>query len=136
MQCKAIKRDGERCGVDWGLNKENELCWHHDNTRADERRRATSLGGRNAAEKSRRAHARTVHIADQMAPPTTAAEAMRWASWSTWAVSVGHIDKGTAQQVNSGVRTFLQALDKAEMEAELAELKAKVKELQKGSRRS
>ena len=64
-------------------------------------------------------------------PPKTAAEAARWASWATWAVAVGAIDRDTAREICHGVKTFLAALEKSEMERKLEELRGQVKELKR-----
>ena len=132
-QCAAIKADGVRCGVKFGVDEESQLCWHHDPALADERRRAASAGGKITAAKMRGRQQRTVHADEALAPPTTAEDAMRWASWATWAAATGTIDKGTAREVCGGIRTFLASLEKAEYESALEDLKSQVREL-KGER--
>ena len=49
-----------------------------------------------------------------------------------WAVAVGQIDAEVGQKVSGLIRTFLTALDKAEMEGQIRELQATVKKLKEG----
>jgi len=127
-QCPAIKADGERCRVTFGLNPETALCWFHDPVRADERRRTSSLAGKRTAEE-RRKRARTIHEDEAMQPPATAGEAKKWSAWLAFAAVTGLLDRGTVREAAGAIRVFLSSLEKAEYEAALEEIRAEVREL-------
>lgn len=124
--CKAIKEDGARCGVDFGLDDEG-LCWHHSPTKAEERHRAKSRGGRTTATKGQRV-ASLDEIPDA---PQTAADAKAWASWLAVAVATGKVDRTTGREIAGVLRTFLTSLEKAETEAKVEELRQDIAALKK-----
>lgn len=129
-RCIATKSDGERCKTKFGLSDEG-YCYAHDPEREEERKKALSKGGRATAAATRRNHTWTVNPDEVMGPPKTAAEAMRWSSWATWAIAVGELDKGTGSVVLRGVSTFLKALEAAEVERKIDLLEATVEKLKK-----
>jgi hypothetical protein len=125
-RCEYIKADGNQCGQ--RVSEGNRYCIWHSPTRKKEAAAARSRGGQAAGRNKRK-----TPPADELpsGPPETAAEAQQWASWLTWATASGKIDPNTSQRVSTSLRVFLTALEKAEMEQEIARLQAQVKELQR-----
>lgn len=130
MRCKGTNKDGSQCRVEFAVDQETGLCYQHSPKWKGHREWARAEGGKVAAENSQKNYRRTVSPDDVPGPPETAADAVRWSAWATWAVSTGVIDKGTAREVAYGIRTFVASLEKAKHEEEIAELKRKVRELQ------
>jgi hypothetical protein len=87
-------------------------------------------GGNTTAAQRRKFSQKTITQAEALSPPETAADAVKWASWVTWATACGVLDKGTAREVSYSLRTLLNSLDRAETEEAIAELQAQVRQLQ------
>lgn len=127
-RCPHVKDSGERCGVDFGLNPSTGLCFTHDPERRAEREEAWKRGGKTSGGHNK-AKTRTAHEEDAPAPPETVADAVRWASWATWAVSVGKIDRGTGRDIGYLVRTFLKGLEKTAVADEVEEIRKMLRTL-------
>lgn len=126
--CTATTRDGRRCMR--YVKEEGTLCFWHDPAKTAAARAARIRGGRKHQGELRRASPEDLPNGGR--PPETAAEAMEWAAWLVPAIASGEVGTTVANQTASALRTFLQALDKAELETQVAELKGKLKELQRG----
>ena len=129
MQCEALKEDGTRCRCNFGLDPDG-LCWHHSKMWADQRRRAMSQGGKATAARRRKFAQRTLQPSEAE-PVTSPEEATELASWVTWAMLVGVVDRHTGREVLNGVKVYLAAREKTELEAKLAELGEQVAELKR-----
>ena len=128
MRCIAKRQDGKQCLVDFGV-EDDGLCWHHSAKHIEARRRAKSQGGKSTATMRRKFNQKTITEEEALSPPLTAADCVAWSSWTAWAVSTGRIDKSTAREISYSLRTLLNALEKAEIEQAIIELKAQVAEL-------
>lgn len=132
-RCSAVRNDGQRCEVDFGLNPANGRCWHHDPERAKSRKRARAQGGRTTSSMQRARWSRTVSPDEVMEDPQTVADAVRWASWLPRAIATGEIDKATGREINSSLKTFVALYEKSELEGEVAELRRKLEALNAGA---
>ena len=123
-QCAGMTMRGTRCRV--RVTNEGDLCLFHDPEQGAALAAAQHSGGAPAKE-------RGLKPAEDLpgGPPKTAAEAMTWSAWLVRAVAEGSVGTTTASQVASSLRVFLQSLDKAELEGQVAELRAKLQELQR-----
>ena len=117
--------------MDFGL--EDGWCWHHHPAKERERLNAKRKGQRVATERKRAGQVRTVEPSETPGALETAEDAARWSGWVVTSQATGLIDAATARAIQSGIRTFLSALDKSETEARIRELQATVAEL-KGER--
>ena len=127
FQCAGTTVSGRRCNA-W-VNEEGAFCLFHDPVRTEEAREARAKGGRRALSQLRKAS--QDQLPNGGRPPETAAEAMLWSAWLVPAVAKGAIGTTVADKIGAALRTFLQALDKSEMESQVGELRTKLKELQK-----
>ena len=114
--CTATKRDGSPCTLP--PHGSGALCWAHNPTNAERRRRGQSRGGKNKPSRElARLQARFEELAER--------------------VLEGKIDKGVgaiAGQLLNGARacmaTRLKAVEQEELEARLEELEALVRSQQ------
>lgn len=130
-RCKAIKSDGNRCRTEFGLASDG-LCWHHSPEYADQRRRASSQGGKVAARK--RHPTRTVTAEEVPPAPSNVEEAVAFASWALTAVVTGRIDAGTARTAGYLCRAFIDGRKHIDsVDARVKELGEKIKQLKEAS---
>jgi hypothetical protein len=134
QRCQAIRSRGERCKVDFGVDPESGLCWHHDPKRADERRRAASQGGHSTAAIQRGNRRRTALAEDVPPEPQTVEDAIKWASWAVRAVATGVIDVRTAHEVGYVLRAFLDGRKHLDsVDSRVKALRKTLKELREAS---
>jgi hypothetical protein len=132
-QCKGTKVDGSRCGATLGLAA-NGLCLHHDPDRAERALEVVRAGGA-ASGLRRRAdrEGRREQLPRGMPRrrPRTLDDALRWASWATYAVACGDIDVRRAREVAGLVKEFRSTLERRDMAREVADLRAELERLKK-----
>ena len=120
-QCSGITREGARCAR--SVEGPNGLCWLHDPTRSEERKRAASRGGKSKPNREvQGVKARLEDLAD--------------------GVLLGTIDKGDAAVVAQIWNTHLRALsvelkvrEQQELEQRLEELERLLERRDEGGRR-
>lgn len=103
--CTAIKADGERCQVEFGL-KEDGKCLYHSAYTADTLREGQRAGGRATAEK----HRRTGLEESELPQLVTHADAKARLDLISRAVATGRLDKGDAASAINGVKVWLVAM--------------------------
>lgn len=131
QRCEGVREDGGRCRSGIGLMEVGGklYCLAHDPNRRALAQRARAKGGKTTGKLNKDQWTRSVSDSRALRAPETAADCVEWASWTARAVATGEIDKGTASAINTSLKTFLAAIDKADHEARLNELQAQVKEL-------
>jgi hypothetical protein len=140
VTCRYIKEDGTRCQQKVGLSPEGYCIWH-DPERQEEAQRRRQRGGEvaGALAKVRGRSRRTVRVvpeSEALPPPETMEDALKWASWATWAVTVGKIDARTCHEIGYTLRAFLDGKKRADdWDRRVKELQAKIGELQKAGKR-
>jgi hypothetical protein len=131
--CGAAKADGSPCPVAFALCPDCGLCYHHDPHRAEERRAARVKGGnvskQRNAEKHGRAQFKAAPAADAPGAPETVEDAKRALSWLSHAVLTGTIGPAVARDSATVLREFIKAVEKADLEAGVAELREQVAKL-------
>ena len=135
MKCEGTKPDGERCRIT--VADGTRLCIWHDRSQAGRRRAATvrKRGGKESARKKLEGRIKTVSASEAPPAPETIQDCARWASWATHAVAVGLIDARTADAVGKLLNALQRALRDSKVESDVAELRAQVAELRRGSMR-
>jgi hypothetical protein len=109
-RCSAIKPNGERCQR--SADGQHGLCWAHDPTNAEARRRTASRGGRGKASRE---------ISDLKAYLEDLARDVR----------SGDVDPKVGAVVNQIVNTRLRALELERSVRETEELVAELEELKR-----
>ncbi len=120
-QCSGITREGERCAR--SVEGPNGLCWLHDPTRSEERRRAASKAGRSK-------------------PSRELVDIKRRLSELADDVLEGRVERGDGAVVSQILNVYLRAIsvelkvaEQQEMEARLEELEAALERRNEGGRR-
>jgi hypothetical protein len=108
-QCAGIKRDGGRCAVVVGPGQSH--CYAHDPTRAEERRRNASRGGRT------RGHSELPGLKKQLKDLAAG-------------VLDGTVDKGRAAVANQIFNTVIRAIEQERKMRELEELAERLEALE------
>jgi hypothetical protein len=109
-QCSGITRDGARCTR--SVEGPNGLCWLHDPTREQDRRRAASKAGRSKPSRELQGiKQRLSQLADD--------------------VLEGTVDKGRAAVAGQLLNYYLRAVAVETKVREVEELEARVSELEK-----
>jgi hypothetical protein len=116
--CRAVKPDGSRCQV--AALPGSDFCFFHDPTKADERRDAQALGGRQNRMKTLDATAPDIRVEDCQ-------DVVRLISETINQVRKGQIDPRVANAVGYLANVLIRAVEQGEMERRLAELEAIVK---------
>ena len=120
-QCSGITREGERCAR--SVEGPNGLCWLHDPTRSEERRRAASKAGRSKPSRELVAIKRRLsELADD--------------------VLEGRVERGDGAVVSQILNVYLRSIsvelrvrEQQEMEGRLEELEAALERRNEGGRR-
>lgn len=127
QRCKGVdgkgrKADGTPCEAPF-VDESGYCPAHRPGGTADMRER-----GRKGAEATRRKlKGRGTVKADEVPPPPeTMADAAKWASWIPFAVTTGKLDPKIGDVAVRAIREFRGAYEKAALEAEIQELRAKV----------
>lgn len=129
-RCEYVKDDGERCRLDSGLEMyEGELrCLWHDPNRREKAMAARRRGGKASRSGG---GSKTVNPYDAPQPPQSLKDAVEWASWVTWAVTVGELDVQVSYAAMNALRTFIKAsekVDTADLWTEVEALREKLEE--------
>ena len=107
--CKATKRNGEPCTLP--ANGKQGLCWAHDPTTAEQRRRRAQRGGR--AKANRELPSIKAQLEDL-----------------TERVLSGDLETGRAAVANQLVNTRLRALEQERKNRETEDLEARIEALE------
>ena len=118
QSCRAVKSDGSRCQA--AALPDSDFCFFHDPSRADERRDAQALGGRQNRMKTLDATAPDIRVEDCQ-------DVVRLISETINQVRKGQIDPRVANAVGYLANVLIRAVEQGEMEKRLAELEAIVK---------
>lgn len=126
-RCRAVKRDGSRCGVVAGVSAATMLCRMHDPAVSGEVSAARARGRANRQVRSAGAVARTVPAADIPfgGEPKTLDEAAALSGWIIQAILTGKVDARTGREAVlavNGLKSVLATRDLATHK--LAKLKA------------
>ncbi len=130
-QCKGAdgegnKADGTPCESPT-VDPETGFCSAHGPGASARMRERGRKGGEAFVRNVRRKGAAK---ADEVPPaPETMADAARWASWVAFGVTTGKLDPKIGDVAVRAIREFRSAHEKAELEAEVQRLRAKVAEL-------
>lgn len=130
QQCAFIRSDGTRCGTRFGI-REDGMCFAHSTDPAVRERRAKARAkGSMATSRKYRTKSASFAKEDEVPPcPETAADAARWASWLTRAVSIGTVAPAVAREISGALRIYLAALKDSTTEDDIAELQETFAEL-------
>ena len=109
-QCAGIKRDGGRCAVVVGARQSH--CYAHDPTRAEERKRNASRGG-----KSRNAGGELSDLKKQL--KDLAADVLD-----------GKVERGAAAVVNQLLNTVVRVVEQERKQRELGEMAERLEALE------
>ena len=133
-QCQVIKADGKRCGQSSSLNQAGVCLWHDP-----ERKRAATMarkrGGKAAQKKRLDGKIRTVAAGVGPEDAETEAEIATYLSWITGAVKRGDLDPRTGDTMVRSCNAQLRARKESKTVEDVAELRAQVAELRRGSMR-
>lgn len=125
-QCTAMREDGARCEITFGLCEECGECFHHCDHRAEERTEARRRGGKATARKLQAPGL----DADELPPLTDHASAKAWLEVVGRAVATGRLSNRDGNVVVRAVSEWVKAHGE-ELTAEVVEdLKRRVEELQ------
>jgi len=116
--CRASKPDGSSCRAD--ALPESDFCFFHDPSKADERRKAQSFGGRQNRMKTLEATTPDVEIEDTRDVVRLIAETINQ-------VRRGQIDPRVANAVGYLANVLIRAVEQGELERRLVDLEALVK---------
>jgi len=116
--CHGAKPDGSRCMA--AALPGSDFCFFHDLSKADERREAQALGGRQNRMKTLDANAPDVKVEDCQ-------DVVRLLSQTINQVRKGQIDPRVANAVGYLANVLIRATEQGEHERRLAELEALVK---------
>lgn len=134
--CAHVKDNGERCAVDFGLCSCHGACFHHAPCRAEERAKAKSKGGNATKAKNAAKHTtatlRAAPESDAPAAPETVEDAKDALSWLSWAAMTGKVAPAVARDSAAVLREFIKAVEKSDLEAEIAAMRAEMAEMRKG----
>lgn len=117
-QCRVLKLDGSLCQAAALSGK--DFCFFHDPAKAEARRDAQSLGGRQNRMKTLDATTPDVKVEDSQ-------DVVRLISETINQVRKGQIDPRVANAVGYLANVLIRAVDQGEMEKRLDELEALVK---------
>jgi hypothetical protein len=117
-QCKGLKLDGSCCQA--AVLPGTDFCFFHDPTKAEARREAQSLGGRQNKMKTLDPTALDVNVKDCQ-------DVVRLISETINQVRKGQIDPRVANAVGYLANVLIRAVEQGEMERRLDELEAIVK---------
>lgn len=116
--CHGVKPDGSRCMA--AALPGSDYCFFHDPSKADERREAQSLGGRQNRMRTLDATAPDVRVENCQ-------DVVRLLSETINHVRKGQIDPRVANAVGYLANVLIRATEQGELERRLAELEALVK---------
>ncbi len=116
--CHAVKRDGRRCRAI--ALPGSDFCFFHDPSKADERREAQSLGGRQGRMKTLDPSTPDVNVEDCRGVVSLLSQTISQ-------VRRGEIDPRVANAVGYLANVLIRATEMGELERRLAELEALVK---------
>jgi hypothetical protein len=116
--CRAVKSDGSRCQA--AVLPGADFCFFHDPTKAEARREAQSLGGRQNRMKTLDETAPDVKVEDCQDVAKLISETINQ-------VRKGQIDPRVANAVGYLANVLIRAVEQGEMERRLAKLEAIVK---------
>lgn len=125
MQCDALKGDGSRCAVKFGISPESRMCWSHDPIRQEQAQRARRLGGKRAAESQKGYGLES----DELPPLTTPQDAGTWLEQIGRAVATGRLGHHEGTAITRTVREWLRAFDAGAVADEVERLRQQVAEL-------
>src|ERR671921_1734401 len=108
-RCKATKRNGEPCTLP--ANGKQDLCWAHDPSTAEQRRRRAQKGGR--AKANRELPSIKALLEDL-----------------TERVLAGELETGPAAVANQLINTRLRALEQERKNRETEDLEARIEALE------
>ena len=120
---------GEPCGTYLNLSSSSGLCLFHCPDREQERLAVRQAGGRASAVAKR--DRKTADPDDVPRAPRTLQDAVTWSSWAIHGVACGRIDARTAHEIGYLVNAFKAAVEKRDLERQIAELRAELAEAQK-----
>lgn len=127
MPCKATRADGGPCEAPESVIGDDGYCVAH--RPGNEHKEVASRGGQATAKKLRKPPA-----SDRDVPPTpeTIEDAKRWLAWTAENLAKGMIDEKEARALGYVLRSFVDTVERSDVQDELEELKDKIAALQKG----
>ena len=120
--CKGKTKAGPRCRVSGDRVGDDGYCVWHSPNRKDEAFAIRSKGGRSN---------KGTTYSRPVPPLKTISDAVKVSSWVVEQLSKGHLYDKRADVIIKAVRQFVQALEKKDLEGQLAVLKADLKALKR-----
>jgi hypothetical protein len=117
-RCAGLNSDGSPCNV--AALPESDYCFFHDPTKAEERREAQSLGGRQNRMKTLETDAPDVKV-------ETCQDVVKLLSETINQVRKGEIDPRVANSVGYLANVLIKAFEQGDIEKRLAEIESIVK---------
>lgn len=129
-QCRDTNAAGEPCGSPF-VGEDGYCAAHGPNGSA----RMSARGAKGAEATARKMAGKGTVKANEVpgGPPETMQDAAKWASWIPWAVTTGKLDAKLGDVAVRAIREFRAAHEKAALESEIKELRAKMEEMEAGS---
>lgn len=124
--CHATKADGTPCATTFGLSPEG-YCFPHDPLRQVEWN-AMQKARSDLSSKRRKAMRESLPPGLPRAPKTLD-DAVQWSSWAMHAVAAGIIDARTGHEIGYLVNAFKAAVEKRDLQLEIARLSKQIAEL-------
>ena len=129
QRCSATAKHGGQCGIVWGLRDDPNmglLCRAHDPARREEFMASSRLGGFERMQQI--GHPDPSKLPTD-GPPRSAHDCRRWLSWLAYATASGQVTKQTAQTITTTIRALLGAIEIADLEGQVAELRRQLRRL-------
>jgi hypothetical protein len=121
--CIGITKSGEPCRSQLGLSDAG-YCLAHDPERREAALAMRSAGGH--AAKASKVRAKAALPEDVPRAPKTLDDAVKFASWLTHAVCVGTLDARSAHEAGYSLNVFKAAIEKRDLQREIAALRAEL----------
>lgn len=120
-RCKGINNRDQPCGVVAPIYSDGFCMWHSADPKA------THQLDRMRVRAKRASKGRVVHPDDLPGELETFDDAVRWLAWITKRVATGQISSNAGRVATATVRSFMQAIDKRDVEDKIKQLQALVK---------
>jgi hypothetical protein len=134
-RCVALKTNGERCGVTWGLSAEG-LCLAHDPLRREQAAAARAAGGTTSGASAATQRNGKFRVVAPSAvpggrPPRSLHDVVRWASWCAFAAATGLLDGISVREINRSLITLKVGLEKRDLLRRIKTLQHQLKTYQR-----
>lgn len=129
LTCNATTKAGTPCRGTLNISATSGKCLMHDDERMAERAAMRTAGGN--ASKVAKMKAKAANPANVPEAPRTLDDAVKFAAWLTHAVVVGELDARTAHESAYSLNCFKAAVEKRDLQKEIASLRSELAEARK-----